>query len=160
MPLRRSLLRFSAAIGLALACAVPGSAADIDLASLARCLREKGAVFYGAHWCPVCAEQKQYFDGYSYLLPYVECYDGPKEDGSNDRCTTEGIESYPTWKFSDGTVQTGARKPEELAEATGCTIGYVKGQPTPTSQPSQPGRYPRRGGMGGAPQYEYPGQKY
>ena len=116
----RAVARFAAAIALALAGAAP-SAADVDLAALARCIRESGAVFYGAHWCPVCRKQNEYFDGYAYLLPYVECYDGPKAGGMNATCKSEGIDRFPTWVFPDGTVKTGARDPRSLAAATGCS---------------------------------------
>jgi len=118
----RIILRLAAAAGLALLCAGPAAGAELDLAQLASCISKSGAVFYGAHWCPICAKQKEHFDGYSYLLPYVECYDGPKKDGINETCTKEGIKSYPTWVFPSGSVQTGARTPEELATATGCPL--------------------------------------
>jgi hypothetical protein len=113
--------RFAAAVGLLLFGAAPAFG-DADLGSLARCISASGAIFYGAHWCPVCAKQKEYFDGYAYLLPYVECYDGPKKDGRNARCKKLGIEHYPTWVFPDGSVQTGARTPENLAAKTGCRL--------------------------------------
>lgn len=118
------MLRFTTLAGLALLGAVPAGAdgefQGADLAVLARCIAGSGAVFYGAHWCPVCRKQKESFDGYAYLLPYVECYDGPKADGTNARCKDEGIKSFPTWKFPDGRVETGARTPFSLAADTGC----------------------------------------
>ena len=115
----RARTRLAATIVLALLAAAP-AAADVDLAALARCIRESGAVFYGAHWCPVCRAQKDDFDGYAYLLPYVECYDGPKSDGMNQTCKREGIDRFPTWVFPDGSRKTGAREPKSLAAATGC----------------------------------------
>jgi hypothetical protein len=125
----------------ALAMLSTGSAAagaELDLAGLASCISDSGAIFYGAHWCPVCRKQKEHFDGYSYLLPYVECYDGDKSDGTNDRCKNEGIESFPTWKFPDGSVKTGAQTPEALAVATGCPL-------------EEQGDSTRRGGSDAAP---------
>ena len=110
----------AAAVGLALLGAIPAAAADVDLAGLATCIRKSGTVFYGAHWCPICREQKESFDGYAYLLPYVECYDGPKDAGMNATCKSEGIKSFPTWVFPDGSRKTGARELESLAAATGC----------------------------------------
>ena len=109
----------------ALAMLGTGSAAaraELDLAGLASCISDSGAIFYGAHWCPVCREQKEHFDGYSYLLPYVECYDGPKDDGINAECTKADIKSFPTWVLPNGSVETGAQTPEALAVATGCPL--------------------------------------
>jgi thiol-disulfide isomerase/thioredoxin len=91
-----------------------------DLAELARCIAGSGAVFYGAHWCPICKMQKEYFDGYAHLLPYVECYDGPKANGMNARCKKVGIEKFPTWVLPDGSVKSGALQPRSLAADTGC----------------------------------------
>jgi len=116
----RTVYRFAAAIGLTVLGAAPAAAADADLGTLAGCIRESGAVFYGAHWCPVCRKQNEYFDGYAYLLPYVECYDGPKDDGMNATCKQERIERFPTWVFPDGSRKTGAREPRSLAAAAGC----------------------------------------
>ena len=116
----RAATRFAATTLLALLGAAPAAAADVDLAALARCIRESGAVFYGAHWCPVCRKQKEYFDGYAYLLPYVECYDGPKDEGMNATCEQKSIDRFPTWVFPDGSQKTGAREPQSLAAATGC----------------------------------------
>jgi thiol-disulfide isomerase/thioredoxin len=39
--------------------------------ALASCLKEKGAVFYGAFWCPHCQNQKAMFGKSAKLLPYV-----------------------------------------------------------------------------------------
>jgi large repetitive protein len=117
----RIVRRFAAAAGVAFLAAA-ANARQVDLAGLARCVSASGAIFYGAHWCPICAKQKEYFDGYAYLLPYVECYDGPKKDGRNAQCKKLDIEHYPTWVFPDGRVETGADTPEELAAKTGCPL--------------------------------------
>ena len=39
----------------------------------ATCLKDKGAVFYGAFWCSHCQDQKKLFGSSAKLLPYVEC---------------------------------------------------------------------------------------
>ena len=93
---------------------------EIELGDLTRCIRDSGALFYGAHWCPVCAEQKEYFERYAGMLPYVECYDGPKSSGMNARCKSTGIKSFPTWVFRDGQRKSGALEPLELGYETGC----------------------------------------
>ena len=107
--------------------------ADVDLGGLARCISDRGAIFYGAHWCPVCRSRRSTSTDTAYLLPYVECYDGDKSDGTNDRCKDRASKSFPTWKFPDGSVKTGAQKPEALAAATGCPFGRsrtTRGAPT------------------------------
>src|SRR3989344_8083454 len=43
------------------------------LDEFARCLKDRGAIFYGAFWCPHCQNQKTMFGRSSRLLPYVEC---------------------------------------------------------------------------------------
>jgi large repetitive protein len=120
----RAVQHLAALTALALLGAPPaaadGEVQGADLGVLVRCISASGAAFYGAHWCPVCRKQKEYFEGYAYLLPYVECYDGDKSDGINARCKDEGIDRFPTWKFSDGSVKTGARTPLSLAADSGC----------------------------------------
>ena len=103
-----------------LAAAPAAQAGEPDLASLAQCVRNSGAVFYGAHWCPFCRKQKDSFGEHAGALPYVECYDGPRSDGMNRRCRRAEIKSFPTWVFADGTRKTGAMSPSALAAATGC----------------------------------------
>ncbi len=70
--------------------------------TFAQCLKDKGAVFYGAFWCPHCQAQKKLFGSSAKLLPYVEC---STPDGANktQECTDKKIESYPTWELADGT---------------------------------------------------------
>jgi len=71
------------------------------LDSFAQCLKDKGAVFYGAFWCPHCQNQKKMFGHSARLLPYVECStaDGQKQ---LPICTEKKITGYPTWTFTDG----------------------------------------------------------
>lgn len=89
--------------------------------AFARCLKEKGAVFYGAFWCPHCQSQKKQFGRSERLLPYVEC---STPDGREQAvaCKEKGIQSYPTWIFSDGSKETGVLPMSALAEKTGCAI--------------------------------------
>ena len=88
--------------------------------SLAQCLKDKGAVFYGAFWCPHCQKQKALFGDSVKYLPYVEC---STPDGKNQTevCKNNNITGYPTWKFKDGTELTGEVSFENLANKTGCT---------------------------------------
>lgn len=89
--------------------------------ALAQCLKDKGAIFYGAFWCPHCQAQKKLFGSSAKLLPYVECstLDGK---GQLPECTTKGVSSYPTWEFADGTRLTGEVALADLATKTSCTL--------------------------------------
>jgi hypothetical protein len=71
--------------------------------AFAQCLKDKGAILYGAFWCPHCQAQKALFGSSAKFLPYVEC---STPDGQNQtkECTDKGITSYPTWILKDGTV--------------------------------------------------------
>jgi thiol-disulfide isomerase/thioredoxin len=89
---------------------------------LASCLKDKGVKFYGAFWCPHCAEQKKLFGNSVKLLPYIEC-STPDAMGQTQVCIDAKIESYPTWVFPDGTRVTGGLTPAELAAKSGCSIG-------------------------------------
>ncbi|MFZ2886421.1 MAG: hypothetical protein WA021_01230 [Minisyncoccia bacterium] len=88
---------------------------------LAQCLKDKGAVFYGAFWCPHCQEQKKLFGNSADLLPYVEC-SNPDGQSQTQICIDKEIQSYPTWEFSDGSRLTGEQQPAALAEKTGCEL--------------------------------------
>jgi thiol-disulfide isomerase/thioredoxin len=87
----------------------------------ASCLSEKGAKFYGAFWCPHCRNQKNMFGKSSKNLPYIEC-STPDGNGQLAVCTEAGIESYPTWIFSDGSKENGEISLEKLAEKTNCQL--------------------------------------
>jgi thiol-disulfide isomerase/thioredoxin len=95
--------------------------------AFATCLKDKGAVFYGAFWCPHCQAQKKLFGSSAKLLPYVECSTADAS-GQLQICTDQKITSYPTWKLADGTIipddsTDGAGvKLETLAAKTGCVL--------------------------------------
>lgn len=87
----------------------------------AQCLKDKGAVFYGAFWCSHCQAQKKLFGSSAKLLPYVEC---STLDGRSmlPVCTDKKIEGYPTWEFTDGSRMSGEISLEKLAEKTTCIL--------------------------------------
>lgn len=89
--------------------------------TFATCLKERGAIFYGAFWCPHCRDQKTMFGKSASLLPYVEC-STPDGNGILAVCREKNIESYPTWDFADGSRQTGVIPLEMLAEKTACEL--------------------------------------
>jgi hypothetical protein len=105
---------------------VPAGPGKYD--TFATCLKDKGAVFYGAWWCPHCQAQKKAFGSSQKLLPYVECYIYPDTTHPTQECIDKKIEGYPTWELADGTripddSPDGAGvKLETLAAKTGCVL--------------------------------------
>lgn len=90
--------------------------------AFAQCLKDSGAIFYGAFWCPHCQAQKKLFGSQAIKkLPYIEC-STPDGKAQNQICIDSGVKSYPTWQFADGTRQTGELTFAELAEKTSCPI--------------------------------------
>lgn len=89
--------------------------------TLAQCVADSGAKFYGAFWCPHCQAQKTAFGKSAKYLPYVECSQ-PDGKGQLEICVEKEIASYPTWEFADGSRQSGRLSPEELAAITSCSI--------------------------------------
>ena len=87
----------------------------------AQCLKDKGAVFYGAFWCPHCQNQKAMFGKSEKFLPYVEC-SAPNGQSQLQICNDKDIKGYPTWIFADETRLDGEIPLEKLAEKTGCVL--------------------------------------
>lgn len=98
----------------------PLATSDNRVVQLAQCLKDSGAVFYGAFWCPHCIRQKELFgkEGVA-ALAYVECAT-PDGNSQTQICRDKKIESYPTWEFKDGTRLTGEVSLATLAEKTSC----------------------------------------
>jgi len=96
--------------------ATPGA-----LDSFAQCLKDKGALFYGAFWCPHCQDQKAMFDSSKSLLPYVECSTADSK-GQLPVCAEKNITGYPTWTFADGSRESGVLDLIVLAQKTGCEL--------------------------------------
>lgn len=91
------------------------------LDEFAQCLKDKGAVFYGAFWCPHCQNQKAMFGKSAKLLPYKEC---SAPDGKDQLaiCKEKNITGYPTWEFADGSRESGEVSLQKLSEKTGCQL--------------------------------------
>lgn len=107
-------------IGFAVVLAkMPGKPGKLD--SFAQCLSEKGAMFYGAFWCPHCRDQKLLFGKSQKLMPYTEC-STPDSKSQLPICIEKKITIYPTWEFADGTRKEGVLPLEELATITGCVL--------------------------------------
>ena len=103
----------------------PGGPGKYD--TFAQCLKDKGAVFYGAFWCPHCQAEKKLFGSSVKFLPYVEC-STPDGNGQLQVCKDKNITGYPTWELADGTrlpddspIGAGV-KLETLAAKTGCVL--------------------------------------
>lgn len=91
----------------------------------AQCLTEEGVKMYGAYWCPACQEQKRVFANSWKHVDYVEC-SLPNRGGQTQECIVEGIQSYPTWEFSDGSKISGVLSINQLNERTGCLDETVR----------------------------------
>lgn len=89
--------------------------------TLAQCLTDKGAKFYGASWCQHCQAQKKIFGNSEKLLPYIEC-SLPDGKTQTQACIDAKIQQYPTWEFADATRTTGVQQPAALAEKAGCDL--------------------------------------
>lgn len=92
-----------------------------NLDSLAQCLSDKGAKFYGAFWCSHCQAQKKLFGSAQNKLPYVEC-STPDGKGQMKICEDAKIDGYPTWVFADGSRVSGEITIEVLSKKTGCAL--------------------------------------
>ena len=99
----------------------PGKPSKYD--QFAICLKDKGAIFYGAFWCPHCQNQKALFGKSAKLLPYLEC-STPDGRGQLQVCKDANIQTYPTWQFNASTTDrlTGEISLATLAEKTSCIL--------------------------------------
>ena len=97
---------------------VPGK-----LDGFAKCLKDNGATFYGAFWCPHCQSQKAKFGVSAKYLPYVEC-STPDGQSQAQVCIDAGIKSYPIWQFGSATSTRvdGEMDLEQLASSTSCIL--------------------------------------
>ncbi len=89
-----------------------------DYKDFASCLSDRGAVMYGAFWCPHCSDQKVMFGADFKHINYVECSNSDRSQTAE--CTAAGIQSYPTWRFADGSERGGVLSFAQLAQITGC----------------------------------------
>lgn len=81
--------------------------------SLASCLTEKGAVFYGSDSCGYCVKQKNLFEEDFLKINYVNCVI------NRDKCNQEGITAYPTW-IINGNKYIGLQSLDKLSNLSGC----------------------------------------
>ena len=91
----------------------PQVAANDYATGLAKHLSASRAKFYGAYWCPHCADQKAMFGPAAALLPYIEC-DPRSPVGRPQVCAAAGVKAYPTWEIK-GQRYEGVLSLDELA---------------------------------------------
>ncbi len=104
-----------------------------ELEAFNNCLADSGAKFYGAIWCPHCAEQKEILGYTKFQTPptYIEC--SPVQGAPLlAECQAAGIQSFPTWDFADGSRQTGTMSIDMLSAKTSCELGDLTGSATST----------------------------
>ncbi|MBI2543259.1 MAG: hypothetical protein HYW24_03675 [Candidatus Aenigmarchaeota archaeon] len=86
----------------------------------AKCLADKGAVFYGSFQCSHCKTQKDLFGGSIEYVNYVEC--GPLgAPPTNKECVEAGIRAYPTWVINN-IEYTGVQDLDKLSELANCPL--------------------------------------
>jgi hypothetical protein len=86
--------------------------------ALAEHLTQEGVLMYGAFWCSACNQQKAILGKSFKKINYVEC-STPEGKAQTPICIQEGISSYPTWQFADGTKVTGVFTIQQLKEKSG-----------------------------------------
>jgi thiol-disulfide isomerase/thioredoxin len=97
-------------------------AGAVTMASFGRCLKSKGATFYGTSWCPHCRSQRETLGDAMDSVRYVECSVDGKRGETAPACRKAKVDGYPTWTFGDGSRAGGAQSLAELAEKTGCDL--------------------------------------
>lgn len=98
----------------------PEGEAAPDLVAFAKALAAANVKFYGAAWCPVCAEQKRLFEDGAQFLPFIEVTNADRT--LNEIGEANNIEVFPTWVFADGTRLTGLQTLSELSQRSGVAI--------------------------------------
>jgi thiol-disulfide isomerase/thioredoxin len=93
----------------------------VNVEIFAQCLAKKGAVMYGAYWCPHCQSQKKLFGDKFQFITYQEC-DAKGPNGSPQICKSQGITGYPTWKFPNHPDLVGEQTFAALAAAANCPL--------------------------------------
>lgn len=97
----------------------PGKPGRLD--AFAQCIKDSGATYYGAFWCPNCKNQEAMFGRSARLLPRIEC-STPDGKGQLPVCKDAKIEGYPTWDFANGERVTGTQTLSQLAAQTSCPL--------------------------------------
>ena len=99
--------------------AEPTGPEDPKIRALAEHLKDEGALFYGASWCPHCQEQKRMFGASASRLPYIECSLGGPNAPQSAACRAAGVQSYPTWVINGRATVGQVLTLAQLADASG-----------------------------------------
>ena len=91
-----------------------------DLVQFAKDLEQAGVIFYGAHWCPVCTNQKELFQDGKDNLPFIEVTNPDRSIAQIG--IDNNITAYPTWVFPDDTRETGLLTLQQLSDRSGVSI--------------------------------------
>ncbi|WP_442511016.1 Ig-like domain-containing protein [Novipirellula sp. SH528] len=91
-----------------------------DLVAFAKALNQADVIMYGAEWCPACTEQKQLFEDGGQFLQFIEVTNPDRTP--SQIAIDEGISSYPTWEFPDGTRLVGVQSLATLSARSGVPI--------------------------------------
>ena len=114
---------------LAMVGLVLGTTTDVGAVTMqgfGRCLKSKGATFYGTSWCPHCRAQRDTLGDAMDYVKYVECSVDGERGESTAQCRAAKVDSYPTWTFADGSREGGQQSLAELAAKTGCQLPKSK----------------------------------
>lgn len=99
---------------------------QVDLVGFAQALAAAEDVkLFGGAWCASCTEQKEMFEDGGQFLPFIEVTS--PDQTPNEIADTEGITTYPTWEFPDGSREEGVLSLETIASRSDVAI------PTSTS---------------------------
>ncbi len=91
-----------------------------DLVQFAKDLDAAGVIFYGAHWCPACTQQKELFADGKDNLPFIEVTNSDRT--LNQTGIDENITDFPTWVFPDDSRLVGIQTLETLSQRSGVAI--------------------------------------
>lgn len=94
-----------------------------ELEQFNQCLVDSGAQYYGASWCPNCANQSKLLGFIKPSTPpsYIEC-SLVQGNPLAPVCQDAGIRAFPTWDFTDGTRLEGTQTLETLSQYSGCPL--------------------------------------
>lgn len=87
------------------------------LDNFAECLSNKNVELYVKEGCLYCAAQKKQFGESVKLLNITDCA------FEKDKCISEGILGFPTWKIF-GKLYPGEKDLKEISELSGCEIKW------------------------------------
>jgi uncharacterized membrane protein len=91
-----------------------------DVVALAKCLKERNVVMYGAKGCSHCIAQKALFGKEAFgFMSYVDCVDAENEE----TCKDHQIEGYPTFLKNGANARLqGQTSLLKLSEWAGCFL--------------------------------------